>query len=97
MAPVAVPAKPTPALQPKVQQPVTPLAKDDIREDYDGSYKFAPITEAEVSRAMIKRQGNMSIYPEIIVDSQSTGKDTSIPCMNARSPTSSSSELAVLV
>ncbi|EKM79287.1 hypothetical protein AGABI1DRAFT_40074 [Agaricus bisporus var. burnettii JB137-S8] len=29
--------------------------KHDVVEDYDGSYKFAPITEAEVSRAMIKR------------------------------------------
>ena len=27
----------------------------DAVEDYNGSYKFAPIEEAEVSRAMIKR------------------------------------------
>ena len=27
----------------------------DILEDYNGNYKFAPIEEAEVSRAMIKR------------------------------------------
>lgn len=27
----------------------------DINEDYQGNYRFAPIEEAEVSRAMIKR------------------------------------------
>ena len=27
----------------------------DVLEDYDGKYRFAPIEEAEVSRAMIKR------------------------------------------
>lgn len=27
----------------------------DTAENYDGGYKFAPIEEAEVSRAMIKR------------------------------------------
>lgn len=55
MAPVAVVEKQVPALQPKIQQAAVPLQKDDIFEDYEGSYKFAPITEAEVSRAMIKR------------------------------------------
>lgn len=29
--------------------------KSNIKEDYEGGYRFAPITEAEVSRAMIKR------------------------------------------
>jgi cysteine-dependent adenosine diphosphate thiazole synthase len=27
----------------------------DIEEDYTGNYKFAPIEESQVSRAMIKR------------------------------------------
>ena len=27
----------------------------DVLEDYNGNYRFAPIEEAEVSRAMIKR------------------------------------------
>lgn len=27
----------------------------DVCEDYDGNYRFAPIEEAQVSRAMIKR------------------------------------------
>jgi thiamine thiazole synthase len=27
----------------------------DVNEDYEGNYKFAPIEEAQVSRAMIKR------------------------------------------
>lgn len=28
---------------------------DSIKEDYNGQYTFAPIEEAQVSRAMIKR------------------------------------------
>lgn len=28
---------------------------DKVVEDYEGNYQFAPIEEAEVSRAMIKR------------------------------------------
>lgn len=27
----------------------------DVSENYEGNYRFAPIEEAEVSRAMIKR------------------------------------------
>ena len=27
----------------------------DVLEDYNGNYRFAPIEEAQVSRAMIKR------------------------------------------
>ena len=27
----------------------------DVKEDYAGDYRFAPIEEAQVSRAMIKR------------------------------------------
>jgi thiamine thiazole synthase len=55
MAPVAVTEKQNPVLQQKYHQVAVTRQKDDIVEDYDGSYKFAPITEAEVSRAMIKR------------------------------------------
>lgn len=29
--------------------------KHDVLENYEGKYRFAPIEEAEVSRAMIKR------------------------------------------
>ena len=32
-----------------------PTTQYDVREDYDGNYRFAPIEEAQVSRAMIKR------------------------------------------
>ena len=32
--------------------------KVNVLEDYNGSYQFAPIEEAEVSRAMIKRSVN---------------------------------------
>ena len=34
---------------------VADKAAYDVLEDYDGNYRFAPIEEAEVSRAMIKR------------------------------------------
>ena len=30
-------------------------AQYEVKEDYDGDYRFAPIEEAQVSRAMIKR------------------------------------------
>ena len=32
----------------------------DVLEDYEGNYRFAPIEEAQVSRAMIKRCGQYS-------------------------------------
>ncbi|KAF8195439.1 Thi4 family-domain-containing protein [Pholiota molesta] len=35
--------------------PTTDAQKYDILEDYQGNYRFAPIEEAQVSRAMIKR------------------------------------------
>lgn len=43
-----------------VKEGITPAngtreQQQDVLEDYDGNYKFAPIEEAEVSRAMIKR------------------------------------------
>ncbi|KXN88069.1 Thiamine thiazole synthase [Leucoagaricus sp. SymC.cos] len=56
-----------PTLQSKIQQPAIPLNKDDIHEDYEGFYKFAPITEAEVSRAMIKRYFN-TMYERAVSD-----------------------------
>jgi cysteine-dependent adenosine diphosphate thiazole synthase len=34
----------------------------DIKEDYHGNYKFAPIQEAQVSRAMIKRYESITSY-----------------------------------
>lgn len=40
---------------------------DDVNEDYEGNYRFAPITEAEVSRAMIKRYFNM-MYERTVSD-----------------------------
>lgn len=48
MAPVAV--TPTPE---KAAAHVA--SKYEVLEDYEGAYKFAPIQEAQVSRAMIKR------------------------------------------
>ncbi|EGN98203.1 hypothetical protein SERLA73DRAFT_183120 [Serpula lacrymans var. lacrymans S7.3] len=39
----------------------------DVAEDYDGNYRFAPIEEAEVSRAMIKRYFN-TMYDRAVSD-----------------------------
>jgi thiamine thiazole synthase len=39
----------------------TAQQSQDVLEDYNGNYKFAPIEEAEVSRAMIKRYAD-SLY-----------------------------------
>ncbi|PIL22497.1 hypothetical protein GSI_15186 [Ganoderma sinense ZZ0214-1] len=39
----------------------------DCKEDYNGDYRFAPIEEAQVSRAMIKRYFNM-MYERAISD-----------------------------
>ncbi|KAI8994127.1 Thi4-domain-containing protein [Trametes punicea] len=39
----------------------------DVKEDYDGDYRFAPIEEAQVSRAMIKRYFNV-MYERAISD-----------------------------
>ena len=51
------------AVSPAVQEsPIYTLKKNlestgqlDVLENYDGDYRFAPIEEAQVSRAMIKR------------------------------------------
>ena len=40
---------------PDVRAPSTPVLKQGVREDYEGNYRFAPIEEAQVARAMIKR------------------------------------------
>ncbi|KAL6304342.1 Thi4-domain-containing protein [Sparassis latifolia] len=39
----------------------------DVLEDYEGNYRFAPIEEAQVSRAMIKRYFNM-MYERAVSD-----------------------------
>ncbi|OCH91213.1 Thi4-domain-containing protein, partial [Obba rivulosa] len=39
----------------------------DVSENYEGNYRFAPIEEAEVSRAMIKRYFNM-MYERAVSD-----------------------------
>ena len=33
----------------------SPALKQGVQEDYEGNYRFAPIEEAQVARAMIKR------------------------------------------
>ena len=40
----------------------------DVKEDYDGDYRFAPIEEAQVSRAMIKRCIFCTSSPPTIAD-----------------------------
>jgi thiamine thiazole synthase len=39
----------------KYAAPASDVQKYNILEDYHGGYRFAPIEEAQVSRAMIKR------------------------------------------
>lgn len=39
------------------------FADADVNEDYAGDYRFAPIEEAQVSRAMIKRCAPLT-YPQ---------------------------------
>ena len=53
------------ALAPEIQEPSVLQTKKngfatngtqyEVSENYDGDYRFAPIEEAQVSRAMIKR------------------------------------------
>ncbi|KAJ6613286.1 thiazole biosynthetic enzyme [Mycena sp. CBHHK59/15] len=53
-----------------MQEPPSTLklvGKTDFEENYDGSYRFAPIEEAQVSRAMIKRYFN-TMYERAISD-----------------------------
>lgn len=69
--------------------------KYDILEDYKGAYRFAPIQEAQVSRAMIKRSAYWAAW--VIRGNAEVRKGTSIPCTRGQFPTSSSSELGVLV
>ncbi|KAF8631032.1 hypothetical protein AX15_002643 [Amanita polypyramis BW_CC] len=47
-------------------QPTLAL-KQGMQEDYEGSYRFAPIEEAQVARAMIKRYFN-TLYERVISD-----------------------------
>lgn len=41
----------------KKNDSVVQTTQYDVCEDYEGNYRFAPIEEAQVSRAMIKRLG----------------------------------------
>ncbi|KAJ7107279.1 thiazole biosynthetic enzyme [Mycena crocata] len=53
-----------------IEEPVSTLklvGKTDVAEDYNGSYRFAPIEEAQVSRAMIKRYFN-TMYERAVSD-----------------------------
>ncbi|KAJ6585033.1 thiazole biosynthetic enzyme [Mycena capillaripes] len=43
------------------------VGKADVAEEYDGGYRFAPIEEAQVTRAMIKRYFN-TMYERAISD-----------------------------
>ncbi|EKM51849.1 uncharacterized protein PHACADRAFT_177254 [Phanerochaete carnosa HHB-10118-sp] len=64
-------------LTPEIQESPLLLAKKnglsnngtqyDVNESYDGDYRFAPIEEAQVSRAMIKRYFNM-MYERAVSD-----------------------------
>ncbi|KIP06210.1 hypothetical protein PHLGIDRAFT_468135 [Phlebiopsis gigantea 11061_1 CR5-6] len=68
---------PSVALVPEIQEPSVLQAKKnglsgngthyEVSENYDGDYRFAPIEEAQVSRAMIKRYFNM-MYERAVSD-----------------------------
>lgn len=71
-----------------LEKPATTYAssqKYDVSENYEGEYRFAPIEEAEVSRAMIKRCMGLTLL-------SSKRRlihyiDTSTLCMTGLSPT----------
>ncbi len=42
-------------IMPDVRVSATVVPKQGVLEDYEGNYRFAPIEEAQVARAMIKR------------------------------------------
>ncbi|TFK27709.1 thiazole biosynthetic enzyme [Coprinopsis marcescibilis] len=48
-------------------QSQTQVAQGEVLENYEGKYKFAPIEEAQVSRAMIKRYFQ-SMYDRVVSD-----------------------------
>ena len=68
-------------------------SKADILEDWSGNYQFAPIEEAEVSRAMIKRCVHV-LYTLVLQPTRNEG--TSISCMSVLYRTSSLSARALL-
>jgi len=71
------------------------VQKYNILEDYQGGYRFAPIEEAQVSRAMIKRW--VAQLEDIIDDSNAENwVDILTRCMREQCPTSSSLVRGVL-
>jgi len=58
----------SPAVQTSLSESTLKLVgKADVAEEYDGGYRFAPIEEAQVTRAMIKRYFN-TMYERVISD-----------------------------
>ncbi|KAL0069795.1 thiamine metabolism-related protein [Marasmius tenuissimus] len=67
MAPVQVLEAETPSVPVNLKMNGSNGVKYDSLEDYQGNYKFAPIEEAQVSRAMIKRYFE-TMYERVISD-----------------------------
>ncbi|KAJ8080536.1 thiamine metabolism- protein [Marasmius tenuissimus] len=67
MAPVQVLEVETPSVPVNLKMNGSNGVKYDSLEDYQGNYKFAPIEEAQVSRAMIKRYFE-TMYERVISD-----------------------------
>ncbi|KAK1232054.1 thiamine metabolism- protein [Marasmius sp. AFHP31] len=67
MAPVQVLEAETPSVPVNLKMNGSNGVKHDSLEDYQGNYKFAPIEEAQVSRAMIKRYFE-TMYERVISD-----------------------------
>jgi hypothetical protein len=82
---------------PDVRAPSTPVLKQGVQEDYEGNYRFAPIEEAQVARAMIKRLASIwLVSPHWTLTARGKKSGTTTPCMNVSSRTLSSSVLVAL-
>jgi thiamine thiazole synthase len=57
---------------PDVRASATIVPKQGVLEDYEGNYRFAPIEEAQVARAMIKRSVSVQT---VLVDANDMGKN----------------------
>ena len=82
---------------PDVRAPSTPVLKQGVQEDYEGNYRFAPIEEAQVARAMIKRLVSIwLVSPQRTLTARGKKSGTTTACMNVSSRTLSSSALVAL-
>lgn len=65
----------------KPLKPSNDSATHDVAENYEGQYRFAPIEEAQVSRAMIKRSDSLVFPRYIFVADKDASPGTLNRCM----------------